>query len=434
MTSAMPTNADTEPIMDDETFSKRLTKARGSMSFDAVMFATLAFNLGLKRAGAKTKIPTVDGEVFSFPDEFVASATDDQLKGVLAAGSLACGLGHPFRRGARKAERWNMASSMITGVAAREAGFELPPTWPAHPDISPSVTIEQAYKILEEEESEDGDGEGEGEGGGGGGGVGVQPPQGGGNQDQDGDQDGDQQQQQQPPQGGMERDKQRKLEQDWAVKMVQAAQVAQKMQGSVPGWMKGMIDELTNPKVDWRQVLRNFLEETTKDDYSFTRRNRRYSGEDFSFPGLHSEGKPRLIVAMDYSGSVSKLERRQFLSELNAMLEEFDMEITVVYFDSDIQGVKKYTREDLPIKDDSGYGGTYFPVPFKWVEENVDRDPTAMIVCSDMECGSFPDRVPSFPVLWVSTQPVDSVKCYWPDNEIPFGQIIEIDVPHGYGY
>jgi predicted metal-dependent peptidase len=94
--------------------------------------------------------------------------------------------------------------------------------------------------------------------------------------------------------------------------------------------------------------------------------------------------------------------------------------------------VKDYTREDLPIQDDSGYGGTRLMVPFDYVKENVDRNPTAMIICSDMEAGDFPEVPPPFPVLWVSTQPRKYVEHWWPNNDLPFGEFIEIIVEHKY--
>jgi len=415
-----------------------LSSARAAMVFDAPWFATLALNLGLGTSDS-LQIPRVDGKTFQFPKHVLESCSKHELKGMLAAGSLACALGHPFRIGARDVDTWSMASSCVTGRLARESGFSLPEWWPEHTDITSNTSIEDAYTILfqeQEQEPDGGDGDGntdgsDGDSNGSGQGMTVAPPRSGGDDaDADGDGGGggenEGEGEQQAP--AASRGEQRKLEQEWNVRMVQAAQALKKSQGSVPGWMQGIIDELTKPQLNWVEILREFLTVINKDDFDLRHPDVRLSGEDFVFPGLWSEGAPRLVIGLDYSGSVSKPERMQFLAELNSMLTEYDVPITVVFFDSIVQKVEEYTRENLPVRDDCGYGGTRFTPLFDWISENCFEAPTAVIVCSDMECGDFPRYAPDFPVLWVSTQPWKRVTQYFPGGKLPFGMPLEVKI------
>lgn len=137
--------------MNKEDFTSKVSSCRGNMVLNAPYFASLAFGLGIKQAKG-TKVPTVDGKLFSLPDGYVEKLSKDELKGVLAAGALACGLGHPFRMGARDKKIWSMASCMIVRKAILESGFNLPADWPADHRFDSNTKIEDAYKILKEEQ------------------------------------------------------------------------------------------------------------------------------------------------------------------------------------------------------------------------------------------------------------------------------------------
>lgn len=445
--------------------------ARGCMVMDKPFFATIAFRLGIKSRKDCTR-PAVDGVTMDFPPDYVEGLRPAQVQGMVAAMSIMCALGHPFRRGNRDKEIWSYCSSCIGGSAAREARFELPDDWPLDPDYTVNISIEEAYRLEEAKrqknpngsgrqpkqggadvetpksgsgKDKDKDDKGKGKKGKGDPGPGRQQgsgdeegedePAGGSGSDGEGDDDGEGEGD--GADDGQERDDQeiggdtvsdsaaspeelRQMEDDWKIRMVQAGNAARRM-GNVPAWMQWILDGINAPQVEWRAVLRRFLTETSKSDYSLMHPSRRYSG-DVIFPGLYSEDIPRIVYVEDTSASVQSQEHKQFKGELNSMLEEFDMEVTVIYCDTEVAKVAVYTRDDLPIVDMAGGGGTDFRAPFKWVEENMDRQPTALIYCSDMECNRFPDP-PPYPVLWVSTRP-EGVTIRNTGGGVPFGELL----------
>jgi predicted metal-dependent peptidase len=109
--------------------------------------------------------------------------------------------------------------------------------------------------------------------------------------------------------------------------------------------------------------------------------------------------------------------------EITSIVEECDIdECIVLYSDSAVNNVQRYTADDLPIVIDSrGGGGTSFEPAFEWVEEH-DENPTLLVYLTDM-FGSFPEYAPDYPVLWVA---LGSDPEYYKDK-CGFGEIIVVD-------
>src|SRR5205085_12109279 len=66
----------------------------------------------------------------------------------------------------------------------------------------------------------------------------------------------------------------------WKVAMVQAAQAA-KQQGNLPAGIARLVNDQLNPPQRWQDILRAFVRQAAKDDYSWTRPNTRYSHTGF---------------------------------------------------------------------------------------------------------------------------------------------------------
>lgn len=90
--------------------------------------------------------------------------------------------------------------------------------------------------------------------------------------------------------------------------------LAGKIKGNIPRAFNG----LTEPKIDWRQVLRDFISDVTqgKDYATWRKPNRRYLGQGLYMPSTQSESIGDMVIAIDTSGSISDDILSRFLSEL----------------------------------------------------------------------------------------------------------------------
>jgi predicted metal-dependent peptidase len=108
-----------------------------------------------------------------------------------------------------------------------------------------------------------------------------------------------------------------------------------------------------------------------------------------------------IVIAVDTSGSIGKLELEQFAGEISAISEEVQPEaVHVVHCDSAVQSTQQF-GPSAPVRlEPRGGGGTDFCPPFKWVADNGIA-PVFFIYLTDLCCRSHPEA-PEYPVLWVT--------------------------------
>ncbi len=181
----------------------------------------------------------------------------------------------------------------------------------------------------------------------------------------------------------------------------QGAMIAGKM-GS--GGDRGL-NELLQPQVDWRQVLREFITETCAGrDYSSWRKpNRRYISMGIYMPSGVSEKVEELVLAIDTSGSIGDHELSVFLSEVKGIAETVKPSaVRILYWDTEVCRAEKYEMHELDNLINStkpkGGGGTMVEcVPQYMTDNNVS--PQACIVLTDGYLGSSWGQW-TCPVLW----------------------------------
>lgn len=202
--------------------------------------------------------------------------------------------------------------------------------------------------------------------------------------------------------------------------LVRQAYEAAKAHGRLPSWFEQIIEEIKDPKISYKDLLQQFLRQSTnKEDISWRRLNRRYL-PDILAPTMSDTTFGNLIVALDTSGSVWGLAP-QFLAEFNGILKQLrPLNTTLVVFDAAIQGEPKEFAPGETVEPGAkltGGGGTDFKPIFKWVMDN-NKPVDAMIVLTDMY-GDYPAHPPSYPVLWVTVS--DQLTA-------PFGTVVKLDV------
>lgn len=152
--------------------------------------------------------------------------------------------------------------------------------------------------------------------------------------------------------------------------------------GSIPGDFEILLDEILNPRLPWQTILQRWLQEFTKNDYSWSRRNRRYAAQRLYLPSLHS---PRLInftAAIDTSGSVSD---EDFKAMVGSIAHAFKLcqpeEISLIQFDTEIKSVTKIrSLRDLMRCKFTGRGGTDITPVIKWANTHK---PQLLMVFTD---------------------------------------------------
>ena len=176
--------------------------------------------------------------------------------------------------------------------------------------------------------------------------------------------------------------------------MVAAAQAAGA--GRVPGAVARMIQTFTEPKMDWRQMLRMNIQSILKSNFSFSRPNRKSQHCGAILPGMMNEETIDVSVAIDMSGSISDAMARDFIGEVKGIMDEYkDFKLDLWCFDTDIYGYKQFTgdtADELMEYECKGGGGTDFDANWTFMKDN-DINPKRFIMFTDgYPCGSWGDE------------------------------------------
>ena len=193
-------------------------------------------------------------------------------------------------------------------------------------------------------------------------------------------------------------------EQAWDEAMHQALNLA-KAQGKVPGAVEETIWDAHTSTLDWRTLLRRYMTDAARSDYSWSLPNRRFIDSGLYLPSIRSEGIDTVAVIIDTSGSVDADALASFWTEVHEIASELQPEsVIVLQVDSVLQDAAEYAPGDLPEQIAlKGRGGTDFRPGFAWLEEQGTR-PSLCLYFTDMECDRYPDMEPLYPLLW----------CDWP--------------------
>ena len=178
-----------------------------------------------------------------------------------------------------------------------------------------------------------------------------------------------------------------------------------KVTGSGAGGLGRELEEMTEPQVDWREVLREFVTSvcSAKDASSWRRVNRRYLGNDVYMPSLIGERVGHLVIGIDTSGSVGGKELAEFLSEVQGIAEEVHPEkVDLIYWDGSVAGHEEYDNASVSNIVSStkpkGGGGTDPTCVMHYLKEKNIK-PEAIIMLTDGYIGDWGNEWEA-PILW----------------------------------
>jgi predicted metal-dependent peptidase len=210
-----------------------------------------------------------------------------------------------------------------------------------------------------------------------------------------------------------------KLRQEIKEAMIQSAAAAGA--GKVPAGIQRMIKDLTEPKMNWREVLQMNIQSIIRNDYSFTRPNRKSQHSGAILPGMKNDQTVDVAIAIDMSGSIGDEDAKIFLSEVKGIMEQYeDYSIDIWCFDTDIYNPQRFTHDDgdaLLSYEPQGGGGTSFEVNWEYMKDR-DLVPKKFIMFTDgYPCGGWGDEDYCDTLFIVKGS----------NNEAPFGQTVIYD-------
>lgn len=395
-----PTLADllAQPTAEESQKAKdAITKQRIQLLVsETPFFAFLSLNLLLKER-VECKTMATNGIYLYYNPKWVLSIKEKELVAVICHEAMHCALGHIWREGPRKHEKWNYACDYVINGILDHNGFTLPKEGLLDHAFDNLASEEVYNKIPDPEE----------DGGAGFGGGGLID-----NHDYWGDKDG----QDGDGQG------QGKLENGtgvWEERLSRAA-VAAKLQGKLPADIEALVDEVLQPKLPWREILRNFVHDSNKTEYRMSPPSKRFLHIPLIMPSMKGEFI-EIGFFRDTSGSMSDNAMKVITGEVLGIADTFEsFRLHVWDCDAKVQSYQMAeTYEDVKdaVVKVKGRGGTDFRPVFKDIEER-DLDISCLIVMTDT-MGTFPEHPPAYPVLWV----VDS-----PERTVPFGDMLVMDM------
>ena len=368
----------TDPKLDRDVREKLIT-ARVGLLLRASFFGNLATRLKLVNADEWCPTAATDGRNFYYNSRFIDMLKPKEVEFLFGHEVLHCVYDHFGRKGDRDHQLFNIANDYCVNADLKKHRVgEFITTVPCLYDSKyEGMSSEEVYDILYENAEkidigslidkmldEHLDGEG---------------------QDVDGDEDSEQ-----GKKGGKGRPKlsaeERQKIRDEIKEAVLAAAAASDGAGNLPAGVKRIIEDMTAPKMDWREFLRMQLESTIKSDYTWMRNSRKGWHMDAVMPGMKPDPMIDIAVSIDASGSMADRMLKDFLGEVGGIMEQFpNYRIHVLSFDTQVYNPRQFDSENL---DDitgyeiSGGGGTDFDCVFQYFKEN-EIEPKRHIMFTD---------------------------------------------------
>ena len=176
--------------------------------------------------------------------------------------------------------------------------------------------------------------------------------------------------------------------------MIQSAAAAGA--GKVPAGIQRMIKSMTEPKMDWRQLVQQEIQSIVRNDYSFQRVNRKSMHSGAILPGMKEATTIDVAISIDMSGSIGDEDATAFLSEIKGIMDQYeDFRINLWCFDTEIYNHKTITHDEAHELEDyepQGGGGTDFEANWRFMQENGIQPKKFIMFTDGYPCGGWGDE------------------------------------------
>ena len=359
----------------DKVVREMLITARVGLLLKASFFGNLATRLKLVNADEWCATAATDGRNFYYNSRFIKMLKPREIEFLFGHEVLHCVYDHFGRRGSRDPQLFNIANDFaVNGDLVKHKVGEMITTVPClfdrkYEGMSSEEIYDKLYEkaekinisdLLDKMIDEHMDGEGD--------------P----NDGSDGDQEGKGRPKLTP--------EERQQIRDEIKEAMLAAAATVDGAGNIPAGVKRLIQDMTEPKMNWRELLRMQLESTIKSDYTWMRASRKGWHMDAVMPGMKLDPMIDIAVALDASGSISTTMLKDFLGEIQGIMDSFpSYRIHVITFDTDAYNPAQYDSENLEDICDyevKGGGGTDFDCIFRYLKEE-EIEPKRLVVFTD---------------------------------------------------
>jgi predicted metal-dependent peptidase len=368
----------------DKIVREKLVTARVGLLLRASFFGNLATRLKLVNADEWCATAATDGRHFYYNTRFIEMLKPKEIEFLFGHEVLHCVYDHFGRRGDRNPQLFNIANDFAVNADLKkhrvgEFITSVPCLYDSKFEGKSSEEIyDYLYKnaekislsdLIDKLLDEHLDGEG-----------------GDGSNGKDGDNEG-------KGRPRISEEERQKIRDEIKEAMLAAAQASDA--GSIPTGVKRLISDLTDPKMNWRELLRMQLASTIKSDYTWMRPSRRGWDMDAVLPGMNITDAIDIAVYIDMSGSISEAQSKDFLSEVKGIMESFESyKIHIACFDTEVYNLQQYNSDNLDTIDDYeliGSGGTDFDCIFRHLKDE-QIEPKRLVVFTDgYPCGSWGD-------------------------------------------
>jgi predicted metal-dependent peptidase len=366
-----------DPKLDREVREKLIT-ARVGLLLRASFFGNLATRLKLVNADEWCGTAATDGRNFYYNSRFVDMLKPKEIEFLFGHEVLHCVYDHFGRRGDRDPMLFNVANDFaVNGDLKKHRVGEFITSVPCLYDSKyEGMSSEEIYDDLYENAEkinmsdlidkmldEHLDGEG----------------------DSDSDNEGDDKDKKGQGRPKLSQEERQKIR-DEIKEAVLAAAAASDGAGNLPAGVKRLIQDMTAPKMNWRELLRMQLESTIKSDFTWMRASRRGWHMDAIMPGMKNDEMIDIAVAVDASGSIDERMLKDFLSEVQGIMDQFAAyRIHILTFDTRVYNPETYNSDNLDSICDyevKGGGGTDFDCVFEYLKEE-QIEPKRLVVFTD---------------------------------------------------
>ena len=357
---------------------EKLTTARIGLLLKTPFFGNMATRMKIIDASDWCPTAATNGRDFYYNRDFVEKLSHKKLEFLFAHEIGHCVFDHFGRAGSRNRQLCNIAQdyainqilvderigekitevdicldSKYRGLAWEEIYDQLQQEKEAQPQMSLDEFLDSLGDVLDEHINEDTGGPGK-----------------------DG-KDGDSKPQ-------FSKEERQKIKDEIKEAMIQSAAAAGA--GKTPAAIQRLIKDLTEAKMNWREILRMNIQSIIKNDYSFTRPSRKGWGTGAILPGLKNDETIDIAVAIDMSGSIGMDDAKTFFSEIKGIMDQYeDFNIKVWCFDTEIYNYAEFSQDnvdELLDYEPKGGGGTEFMVNWDFMKEQ-GIDPKKFVMFTD---------------------------------------------------
>ena len=376
----------TDPRLDAKAIDRLIT-ARIGLLLKAPFFGNLATRMKLINADEWCPTAATDGRNFYYNAEFINLLSNKEVEFLLGHELLHAVYDHIGRRTARHDPQLsNIAQDYVVNadLIDQRIGEKITKVPILYDPKFKGMSWEEVYDLLYEnaekismdqlidqmlDEHLDDEGEGEGEG-------------------EDGDGEGDKEGKGRPRVSAADREEIRK---ELKAAVLQSAQAAGA--GNLPAGIKRMIDEMTAPKMNWREIIRQQIQSTFKNDFTWQRASRKGWHMDAIMPGMKPGEQIDICVSIDMSGSISQEQARDFISEVVGITNQFEQyRLHIWTFDTAVYNPEIFSSDDGKSVADyeiNGGGGTMFECNWEFMKEQ-GIEPKKFIMFTDgYPCGAW---------------------------------------------